>query len=144
MNTEKMNLPTLFALFITSLFPLLFFSWWSPRAEHAFAVILCFFLLWVVYWTLFFLVDITPVEAVNFLIKEVQGAVLGADFLLSVGMLLLDVKLRNCLYVTAFVYALFALAGLIILLQNADLIEEIRLSKKGEPLPRREGKEKKR
>lgn len=123
MNTDRLKLVVFFILAFS---PALVFSWWGPTAEHAFAAILCFMLLWYLFWALFFFVELTPVESVTYLVRMAQAAILAASFMSTCVLLILNASLRTCLYINAFLYASFALATCGILLHYAELINIVK------------------
>lgn len=127
MDTNRLKLV---AFFVLSVLPLLLFSWWSPSAAHAIAIMLCFILMWYLFWALVFFVELTPVEAVNYHVRVVQAAILAIDFLITCILLLLNVSLRTCVYVNAFVYTAFLLSTCGIILWNADIINTLKGDKK--------------
>lgn len=127
MNTNRLKLVAFFVLVES---PLLLFGWWCPSAEHTFAMMACFMLLWYLFWALVFFVQLTPVEAINYQVRVVQAGILAGEFLITCTLLLLNVSLRTCLYVNAFVYTAFLLSTCGIILYNTDIINTLKGDKK--------------
>ena len=123
MNTDRLRI---IAFFIVAFSPGLFFGWWAPAAENTFWILLCFMFIWLVFWGLFFLGEpFTPVEAVNYLIREAQAATLGLCFVLTIILLLFNASLRTVLFMNGFTYTLFALCSFGIPLYHAELINRV-------------------